>query len=90
MPIKLLNEGRWANEVKCLAFSHDASVFNNIDYNAYVYASLEERKSLLVKNILVYMKLLEKKAKLDYSSFERDMLEFCSQNNITVGISDIE
>lgn len=35
------------------------------------------------------MKLLEKKAKLDYLAFEKDMLDFCRKNNISIDTSDI-
>lgn len=35
------------------------------------------------------MKLLEKKAKLDYLAFEKDMLDFCKKNNISIDTSDI-
>lgn len=88
-PKNVLENGLWPNEVNCDLKYHHCDAFNQIDYDTYVNASLEERKSLLVKNILVCMKLLEKKAKLDYLAFEKDMLDFCRKNNINIDTSDI-
>lgn len=89
VPKKVVDDGGWPNTIKCWPSSHDASVFNRIKYELYVHANLEVRKSLLVKNILISMKLLEKKAKLDYLAFEKDMLDFCRKNNISIDTSDI-
>ena len=75
--------------IKCWPSSFDAAISHSIDYDTYIYASSGERKALLVKNILICMKLIENKAKLDYSAFEKDMLEFCKQNNVKVDTSDI-
>lgn len=53
-----------------------------IDYNKFVYSNIEQKKKLIIENILLSIKVIHKKAKIDYKQFELDIIEYCR----TVGI----
>lgn len=59
-----------------------AFVSLKIDYNKFVYSNIEQKKKLIIENILLSIKVIHKKAKIDYKQFELDIIEYCR----TVGI----
>lgn len=50
-------------------------VSKQMDFNEYVSADIETKKTLIVKNILKSVNAIKKKGKFDYATFERDLLD---------------
>ena len=61
-----------------------AAVSLRIDFDEYINSDLYKKKLLIVKNILQSIKVIQKKAKLDYDRFEKDIYSFCEINNIKI------
>jgi hypothetical protein len=43
---------------------------------------MDEKKSLIVKNVVDSVKAIKSKGKIDFKLFESDMMKFCEENNI--------
>ena len=83
-PKEILSKGLWEESIKCWPKSHDAFVCGRIDFELYDNATVDYKKALLIISILRSIKKLEKKGKLRYTDFEKDMLEFCKINKIKI------
>ena len=58
----------------------DVNLF--IDYEKYVEASMEEKKTLIVKNVVDSVKAIKTKGKIDFDLFKEDMMNFCKEKGI--------
>lgn len=59
-----------------------ASVSLQINYEKYIEANIDEKKSLIVKNVVDSIKAIKTRGKIDFKLFESDMIKFCEENNI--------
>lgn len=73
-PKEILEKGMWEEYKKVWPSSKDAAVVIHIDFDTYVNATIDEKKKLIIETLLVAIKSISKKAKLDYDSFEKDIL----------------
>lgn len=79
-----IERGLW-KEVKKYEIKYKiATVSIRIDYDIYVRADIEKRKSLIIENILKSVKSISKKGRLNYNQFKRDIIIFCEDNNIGI------
>lgn len=81
-PRQELDKGLWKETKKCELKYGFASVCLQIDYELYVESTIDEKKSLIVKNVVDSIKAIKTKGKIDFKLFESDMMEFCDENNI--------
>jgi len=75
-PAELIKKGKWKEETKYAIKSNLIIVKRHIDYDKYVKGSIEEKKKLMVGNILKSIKDVKGKGKLNYPQFEEDLLDF--------------
>ena len=76
MPIELREQGTFIKEI----IQHKSKgeliiIYKHIDYNKYVNASIDEKKKLIVGNILKSVKSVKSKGEIDYAQFEQDILD---------------
>lgn len=81
-PKDILEKGLWKEYKKVWVSSKDAAIVVHIDFDTYVNATVEERKKLIIEKLLESVKAISKKAKIDYTSFEKDIMIFCEKANI--------
>lgn len=79
-PKDILDKGLWNEYKKVWPSSKDAAVVVHIDYDIYVNATIEEKKKLIIENLLKAVKSISKKAKIDYTSFERDIMNLVNRD----------
>ncbi len=58
----------------------DVNLF--IDYEKYIEASMDEKKALIVKNVVDSVKAIKTKGKIDFNHFKEDMINFCEVKGI--------
>ncbi len=75
-PNDRIQKGQWKEEVHYNIKSSLIIVKKHIDYNRYVKAPMEEKKKLIVANILRSIKTIQRKGKINYLQFEKDLLAF--------------
>lgn len=75
-PREFIEEGKWQEETKYALKSRLIIIKLQIDYERYVTGSIEEKKKLMVGNILRSVKAVKGKGKIDYLQFETDLLDF--------------
>lgn len=75
-PKELIDQGLWKEEIKYDLKFKLAYVSKQIEFDKYNVANIEERKLLIVNNILASVKAISRKGKLDYDRFNKDLLEF--------------
>lgn len=83
-PKELIEQGKYKEVKKCFVSYGFADVNLFIDYETYIEAGVEEKKVLIVKNILASVKAVKTKGKIDYDAFEKDMYIFCKEKNIII------
>lgn len=76
VPDEFVKMGKWKEETKYDLKGKLIIVKRYIDFNKYVEASIEEKKKLMLGNILKSMKAIKSKGKLNYSKLEAELLEF--------------
>lgn len=81
-PQQELDKGLWKETKKCELKYGFASVGLQIDYEKYVEATMDEKKSLIVKNVVDSIKAIKTKGNMDFKLFESDIIKFCDENNI--------
>ena len=74
--------GKWKEYKRCEAKAGFADVHLHTDYNTYINADMEKKKSLMIDNILRSVKVIANRAKLDYKTFESDVRLFCEEHEI--------
>ena len=75
-PKELVDKGLWQEEVKYDMKFKLAYVSKQIEFDEYNLSNTDDRKSLIVKNILESVKSISRKGKFDYDKFQKDLLEF--------------
>lgn len=75
-PEDIIKKGQWKEEVQYNIKSNLIIVKKYINYDRYVKASIEEKKKLIVANILKSIKTIQRKGKINYLQFEEDLLKF--------------
>ena len=83
-PKELIEKGIYKEVKRCFVSYGFADVNLFIDYKTYVDADMEEKKSLIVKNVLTSVKSIKTKGKIDYDAFVNDMEIFCKENKIII------
>jgi len=81
-PKEILEKGLWKEYKKIWPSSKDAAIVVHIDFDTYVNATIEGKKKLIIENLLKAVKSISKKAKIDYTLFEKDIMDFCKKNKI--------
>ncbi len=82
-PKEEIEKGLWKEVKKCEPKYGFASVSLQIDYEKYVGANMDEKKALMVKNIVDSVKAIKVKSKIDFELFKEDMASFCEVNGIS-------
>ena len=83
-PKELIEKGEYKEKKRCFVSYGFADVILFIDYETYVNADMDEKKSLIVKNVLASVKSIKSKGKINYDSFKKDMEIFCKENEIMI------
>lgn len=73
---------KYKESKKCEAKAGFASVSLQIDYETYVNADIDEKKRLIVNNILASVKAIHSRAKIDFVEFHKDILQYCEQAGV--------
>ena len=81
-PKDLIEKGHYKENKKCEMKFGFASVSLQIDYDEFINADVAGKQKLVINNILASVKSIHKKAKVDYVSFERDIMRYCQDVNI--------
>lgn len=81
-PREELEKGLWKETKKCEPKYRVASVSLQIDYEKYVDANMDEKKALIMKNVVDSVKAIKTKGKIDFNLFKEDMMRFCKVNGI--------
>lgn len=81
-PREELEKGLWKETKKCEPKYRVASVSLQIDYEKYVDANMDEKKALIMKNVVDSVKAIKSKSKIDFNLFKEDMMRFCEVNGI--------
>ena len=63
-----------------------AEVNLSIDYEKYVRASMDEKKELIVKNVVDSVKAIKTKGKIDFNRFKEDMIRFCEISGVNYSL----
>ena len=69
-------------EKKCDIRYGFASVSLWIDYDEFLQSDLINKQIMIVKNILDSIKVIARKAKIDYEKFYDDIIQYCEQINL--------
>ena len=83
-PKSVIEKGHWKAHKKCEPQYGFASVSLQIDYEEYVRSDISNKKRLIIDNILVSVKSVSKKGKINYCLFEEDVRIFCENNDIKI------
>ena len=81
-PKEVIDGGSFKEVKKCEAKAGFASVSLQIDYETYVNADIDEKKRLIVKNVLASVKAIHSRAKIDFTAFSKDIMQYCEQAGI--------
>ena len=81
-PKEMIESGLFKEQKKCEAKAGFASVSLQIDYEVYVNADIDEKKRLIVKNVLASVKAIHSRAKIDFTAFSKDIMQYCEQAGI--------
>lgn len=75
-PQNILDSGLFKEIRKCEIRYGFASVSLQIDYEKYVNADINQKKRLMINNILASIKSIHKNAKIDFVDFEMDVVQY--------------
>lgn len=83
-PKEVIHGGLYKEEKKCEAKAGFASVSLQIDYETYVCADIDEKKKLIINNVLASVKVIHNRAKIDFDKFRKDITQYCEQTGIVL------
>lgn len=83
-PASVLEKGLCKAHKKCEPKSGFASVSLHIDYEEYLKADTAQKKTLIVNNVLLSVKAVSTKGKINYKLFAEDVQAFCENNGIAI------
>lgn len=81
-PKEIIEKGLYKEERKCETKYGFASVSLHISYEEFIKSGIEEKKILIVRNILSSIKSIHKKAEIDFVEFKKDIMQYCQDSNI--------
>ncbi len=81
-PKEELEKGLWKESKKCEKKYRFASISLQIDFEKYFNADVEERKMLIIDNLLKSVKAIQRKGGINYKEFEKDIMKFCAEKGI--------
>ena len=81
-PKDIIEQGFFKQEKKCDIRYGFASVSLWIDYDEFLQSDLINKQIMIVKNILDSIKVIARKAKIDYEKFYDDIIQYCEQINL--------
>lgn len=81
-PKEVIEQGLCKESKKCEAKAGFASVSLLIDYETFVKADIDEKKRLIVNNVLASVKVVHSRAKINFDEFHKDILRYCEQAGI--------
>lgn len=81
-PKNIIEQGFFKQEKKCDIRYGVASVSLWIDYDEFLQSDLINKQIMIVKNILDSIKVIARKAKIDYEKFYDDIIQYCEQINL--------
>ena len=67
---------------KCETKHGFASISLQIDYEKYADANMDEKKALMMKNVVDSVKAIKIKGKIDFNRFKEDMITFCEMSGV--------
>lgn len=85
-PREILDKGLCKEIKKCDIKYRFAHVSKQIQYEEYVNSNIERKKQLIVKNILESVNSIQKRAKLNYQEFKKDVLGFLDYTEEEIGV----
>ena len=83
-PKEVIDSGLCKEQKKCETKAGFASVCLQIDYETYVNADINEKKKLIINNVLASVKAIHSRAKIDFAEFSKDIREYCEQVGIVL------
>lgn len=78
-PKEVIYQGLFSEVKKCDLKYGFASISLQIDYDMFMKDDIEEKKMLIIENIVASMEVIHKKAKLDIKAFQNDVKEYLQQ-----------
>lgn len=75
-PKELIENGEWKEEIRYDMKYKVVYVSKHIEFEKYIHSDINEKKELIIDNILKSIKVIRKKSKFDYDRFKNDLLEF--------------
>ncbi len=81
-PTETFEKGTCKEVKHCFVAAGFADVNLAIDYKTYVEADMEEKKSLIVKNVVDSVKAIKTRGKIDFKHFIEDMICFCDSHGV--------
>lgn len=81
-PADVIESGLFKEIKRCEVKYGFATVSLQIDYEKFVNADIEEKKKMIVNNILASIKSIHRRAKIDFEEFSKDIIQYCQQANI--------
>ena len=58
----------------------DVNLF--VDYDKYIEANMDEKKALIVENVVDSVKAIKTKGKIDFNRFKEDVIRFCEISGV--------
>ena len=83
-PKEVIDSGLCKETKKCETKAGFASVCLQIDYETYVDADIDEKKKLIIYNVLASVKAIHSRAKIDFTAFSKDIMQYCEQAGIVL------
>lgn len=83
-PKEVIDSGLYKETKKCETKAGFASVCLQIDYETYVNADIGEKKRLIINNVLASVKTIHSRAKIDFTAFSEDIMQYCEQAGIVL------
>lgn len=81
-PKELLKNGKYKEVKYCSVAYGFADVNLSMDYERYVGADMNEKKVLIVRNVVDSVKAIKAKGKIDFNRFKEDMIHFCEISGV--------
>lgn len=81
-PTEVIKGGKYKEIKRCELKYGFATVSLQIDYGKYINADIDEKKKLIINNVIMSIKCIYKKAKIDFTEFYEDIMQYCRQSGI--------
>lgn len=81
-PKELLENGKYKEVKYCSVAYGFADVNLFVDYDKYIEANMDEKKALIVENVVDSVKAIKTKGKIDFNRFKEDMIRFCEISGV--------